>query len=426
MVQYVLTPWRNRAELLAVREQFYPEHYRSLSQRSGNAATGGAGLSGPRQNRGRPTTTAAEAYHDRNRQDQGREDQEREQEQEQAIRRRRAAAAVARVSMWTQRGGCPHMVESTALLTSAILSDEASIGGGGSASTSAAAATRMLLQDGMGVAAGGYAVRAAYSAAFGRFVTGLLDSHQDKQRKMSMYDVAKSVGLPATFVELRHQATHEQLPSLTRLRAAARDALEWIWEYYWRHLTAEDAPSAAASAADDEVDEEEGVGSEKDPGEGDEHDREKVLEHLVKRCLEDGEDGGQLKLDILNQFDEVEVLKALDSAVENSRDCAVLRRAVALTREALERAGGGLNDVDRMEEDKDELVKDMGKVRQEISKAWEQVRLLEGEEEKEDEEEDDEDSEAEEQEEDVEMTETRPAWVLYEEEEWVPKPIGVA
>ena len=53
------------------------------------------------------------------------------------------------------------------------------------------------------------------------FVTGLLDSHQDKARKISMYGVAKSVGLPATFVELRHQATHEQLPSLTRLRAAA-------------------------------------------------------------------------------------------------------------------------------------------------------------------------------------------------------------
>lgn len=51
-----------------------------------------------------------------------------------------------------------------------------------------------------------------------------------------MYGVAKSVGLPATFVELRHQATHEQLPSLTRLRTAAKKGLEWIWEYYWKHL----------------------------------------------------------------------------------------------------------------------------------------------------------------------------------------------
>ncbi|KAF6843808.1 las1-like protein [Colletotrichum musicola] len=53
-----------------------------------------------------------------------------------------------------------------------------------------------------------------------------------------MYSVAKTIGLPATFVELRHQATHEQLPSLAKLRSAARKALEWIWTYYWRHLGA--------------------------------------------------------------------------------------------------------------------------------------------------------------------------------------------
>ncbi|GKT85015.1 LAS1 protein [Colletotrichum tofieldiae] len=51
-----------------------------------------------------------------------------------------------------------------------------------------------------------------------------------------MYSVAKTIGLPATFVELRHQATHETLPSLAKLRSAARKALVWIWEYYWQHL----------------------------------------------------------------------------------------------------------------------------------------------------------------------------------------------
>lgn len=69
-----------------------------------------------------------------------------------------------------------------------------------------------------------------------RFVTGLLDSQQDKQKKQSMYSLAKTIGLPATFVELRHQATHEQLPSLLKLRGAAKKALGWIWEFYWRDL----------------------------------------------------------------------------------------------------------------------------------------------------------------------------------------------
>lgn len=68
------------------------------------------------------------------------------------------------------------------------------------------------------------------------FVTGLLDGHQDKQRKQSMYSIAKTIRLPATFVELRHQSTHEQLPSLAKLRTAARKALLWIWHYYWKHL----------------------------------------------------------------------------------------------------------------------------------------------------------------------------------------------
>lgn len=51
-----------------------------------------------------------------------------------------------------------------------------------------------------------------------------------------MYAIAKTIGLPATFVELRHQSTHEQLPSLAKLRSAAKKALAWIWDYYWKHL----------------------------------------------------------------------------------------------------------------------------------------------------------------------------------------------
>lgn len=69
-----------------------------------------------------------------------------------------------------------------------------------------------------------------------RFVTGLLDGFQDKKRKQSMYSIAKDIGLPATFVELRHQATHEELPALPKFRSAAKKAMDWIWDYYWRDL----------------------------------------------------------------------------------------------------------------------------------------------------------------------------------------------
>ncbi len=51
-----------------------------------------------------------------------------------------------------------------------------------------------------------------------------------------MYSISKTIGLPATYVELRHQATHEELPSLSKLRTATQKALRWIWDYYWVHL----------------------------------------------------------------------------------------------------------------------------------------------------------------------------------------------
>jgi len=54
-----------------------------------------------------------------------------------------------------------------------------------------------------------------------------------------MYSIAKTIDLPATYVELRHQATHEELPSLSKLRTATQKALRWIWDYYWVHLTAD-------------------------------------------------------------------------------------------------------------------------------------------------------------------------------------------
>ena len=107
MVQYIFTPWRDQAELLTVRRQLYPNHHH-------------------------PTTPTAPAS-------------------DEALREKQEA--VARVSMWMQRGNCPHLVESTALLGAAILSD-----------AQAAAEPSSSLAG----SSSSYAVRAAYSAAFSR------------------------------------------------------------------------------------------------------------------------------------------------------------------------------------------------------------------------------------------------------------------
>ncbi|KAL2135193.1 hypothetical protein VTI74DRAFT_9399 [Chaetomium olivicolor] len=346
MVQYIFTPWRNRDELLAVRTQFYPEHHPPFQP---------------------PTTGTNTTSYPSCRQQQTATGQSQNEEKQKAV---------ARVSMWMQRGGCPHMVESTALLTAAILSDE------GLAAEA----------DGSGRASRGYAVRAAYSAAFSRFVTGLLDSHQDKQRKMSMYDVAKSVGLPATFVELRHQATHEQLPSLTRLRGAARKALDWIWEYYWRHLEKDETRTESTTVP----------GKEKGLGDG---TREREVREVLLKCLEGEDEGAREEI---GKFDEGVVLTVLDSISGSTRDSKVLRRAVVLTREILE---GG----EQMEEDESPRPSnDIEAVRAELGKAWQQMKEVV-----------DTGMEVDEEEGTVVTGEEQPAWRLYEEDAWVPKPIGV-
>jgi ribosomal biogenesis protein LAS1 len=51
-----------------------------------------------------------------------------------------------------------------------------------------------------------------------------------------MYESAKAIGLPDAFVELRHEITHGQLPSLVVLRNYAQRALSWLWTNYWRYL----------------------------------------------------------------------------------------------------------------------------------------------------------------------------------------------
>ncbi|KAI1452935.1 Las1-domain-containing protein [Annulohypoxylon moriforme] len=261
MVQYLHTPWRDRAELLRVREQFYPS----------------------------PPTGGPQLNQDAGDDGDGNDRSEEEMVKEEAAKQH----AVSRVSMWMQRGNCPHLVESTALLMAAILSD--------------------LHETRARANSSSYALRAAYSAAFSRFVTGLLDGQQDKQRKMSMYTVAKTIGLPATFVELRHQATHEQLPSLSKLRTAARKALVWIWDYYWKNLSGEN----------DGVDADEG--------------KPDACRELVLRYLgEESEAQRKVLYKQLKQWDEVVLLRKLAEIGDSSEDPKIISRSIRLSRELLD------------------------------------------------------------------------------------------
>lgn len=122
--------------------------------------------------------------------------------------------AVDRIMAWKIRGNLPHAVESTALLVDAILHHENS-------SNSS------------------FSIRAVYSAAFTRFVTGFCDIGRHKERTLepsSMLEIAKQIGMPVEFVGLRHEATHEELPGIQRLVTATKEALKWLWKVYWSRL----------------------------------------------------------------------------------------------------------------------------------------------------------------------------------------------
>ena len=64
-----------------------------------------------------------------------------------------------------------------------------------------------------------------------------------------MFQRAVDLGLPASFVELRHEATHRELPSLVVLRNAAQRSLEWLWDYYWGKIEPDVVPGFSAPVA---------------------------------------------------------------------------------------------------------------------------------------------------------------------------------
>lgn len=362
MVQFVFTPWRNRAELLKVRSQLYP---------SSSQATP------PTPPTPHHKWTPGEL---------------------QDIQR-----AIARVFMWVHRGNCPHVVESTAMLMSAVLLDRRHTRQRDNRHHHSQQEEEENHHDDGDDddAASEYGVRAAYLTAFTRFVTGLLDGHQDRARKLSMYGVAKTVGLPAGFVELRHQGTHEPMPGLAQLRPAAGRALVWIWEYYWRNLpeaggrvhdggeggrgaVAAGGPSRAAAGG--------GGGGGGSPAAGSSGGlagkrqpvvvasatstikgrmcRTALMGYLQRQEGEVGSDAAKQALTRqLGQWDDALVLRTLEEIGQTARDGGILSRSVKLSREVLLRA---LGDSTQGGEDR-EIPTDIEDMRRELRQAREEA-----------------------------------------------------
>ena len=106
--------------------------------------------------------------------------------------------AINRLSGWKFTGSLPFALEATLSLLVAIQADTEQ-------------STPSLSR------------RNGYALAIVRFVNGLVDPLQSGPHARSIAAIATQIGIPLSFVELRHAATHEELPSLVALRQAARE-----------------------------------------------------------------------------------------------------------------------------------------------------------------------------------------------------------
>ena len=64
-------------------------------------------------------------------------------------------------------------------------------------------------------------------------VNGITDSQQKGKVAHSVANLAAAAGVPRLLVDLRHEATHNELPSLPVLRLGVQQALEWLENNYW-------------------------------------------------------------------------------------------------------------------------------------------------------------------------------------------------
>ncbi|XP_074557764.1 uncharacterized protein LOC141813690 isoform X2 [Curcuma longa] len=69
-----------------------------------------------------------------------------------------------------------------------------------------------------------------YSMAIIRFVNCFVGH---KKTKFSIAELADAIGIPRVLVDIRHESSHRDLPSLQRVRHASVKALDWLKHNYW-------------------------------------------------------------------------------------------------------------------------------------------------------------------------------------------------
>jgi ribosomal biogenesis protein LAS1 len=64
-------------------------------------------------------------------------------------------------------------------------------------------------------------------------VNGVTDTLQKGRVAAPVAALAAGAGIPQVLVDIRHEATHNHLPSLPLLRLGAAHAMAWLHANYW-------------------------------------------------------------------------------------------------------------------------------------------------------------------------------------------------
>ena len=184
----------------------------------------------------------ADAFSGRRRRRRKEEEEEEEEEEE---RRSVTTRAIEIVQMWRVRGRVPLAIDAHAQIAELRVMDEEAVkarekrqnqrrrvDGGGEETTAAETAA------GTGAgAAGTYqsesTLRLSYAMTLTRLVNGICDPSQKGKFAVSVQTLASQLNVPRTLVDIRHDSTHNQLPSIQRLRKASEDAIGWLNVHYW-------------------------------------------------------------------------------------------------------------------------------------------------------------------------------------------------
>ena len=142
--------------------------------------------------------------------------------------------------MWRERGRLPHAIDITASIVEVVLHDHGP--------------TNIQIQLKYSLRSE-HELRLQYSIVIVRAVNGLVDPSQQSYFADSVLSLASRIDIPgirtrffiyewwmnscitffrtAWIVELRHDATHNNLPPLSVLRSASRHMLTWLQKNYW-------------------------------------------------------------------------------------------------------------------------------------------------------------------------------------------------